>query len=65
MGYRPSFLLMRALWRLGSDPGALGMVWGYAAAGAARAPRCPDADVVRAVRARQRWRNLAAVGRPR
>ena len=65
MGYRPTFVLLRALWRLASDPGALGMVWGYAAAGAARTPRCPDPDVVRAVRARQRWRNLAAVGRPR
>jgi glycosyltransferase involved in cell wall biosynthesis len=65
MGYRPSFLVLRAVWRLASDPGALGMVWGYAAAGAARSRRCPDHDVVKAIRARQRWRNLAAVGRPR
>jgi glycosyltransferase involved in cell wall biosynthesis len=65
MGYRPSFLLLRALYRLASDPGALGMVWGYAAAGAAGSRRCPDADVVQAIRHRQRWRNLAAVGRPR
>jgi glycosyltransferase involved in cell wall biosynthesis len=64
MGYRPSFLVLRALWRLASDPGALGMVWGYAAAGAAGTPRCPDRDVVHAIRARQRWRNLLAVGRP-
>ena len=29
MGYRPSYLLFRALYRGLRDPGALSMIWGY------------------------------------
>ena len=45
---------MRALYRARREPAALAMLWGYAAAAAARAPRCPDERVVRALRERQR-----------
>ncbi|MBN1529097.1 MAG: glycosyltransferase [Thermoleophilaceae bacterium] len=54
MGYRPSYLMMRALYRLPREPAAVGMLWGYAAAAATRAPRCPDDRVIRALRERQR-----------
>jgi glycosyltransferase involved in cell wall biosynthesis len=54
MGYRPSYLMMRALYRLPREPAALGMLWGYAAAAATRAPRCPDERVIHALRERQR-----------
>ncbi len=54
MGYRPTYLTMRALYRAPREPAALAMLWGYAAAAATRAPRCPDERVVRALRERQR-----------
>lgn len=54
MGYRPSYLLLRALYRARRDPTALAMLWGYAGAAARRAPRCPDLQVVVALRERQR-----------
>ena len=54
MGYRPSYRMMRALCRLPREPAAGGMLWGYAAAAATRAPRCPDEHVIHALRERQR-----------
>ena len=54
MGYRPTYLALRALYRARREPAALGMLWGYTAAAARRAPRCPDERVVRALRERQR-----------
>jgi glycosyltransferase involved in cell wall biosynthesis len=54
MGYRPTYLAMRALWRARRDPAALAMLWGYGAAAVGRAPRCPDERVVRALREQQR-----------
>lgn len=54
MGYRPSYLALRALYRARREPAALAMIWGYTAAAARRAPRCPDPDVVRTLRERQR-----------
>ena len=54
MGYRPSYLAMRALYRARREPAALAMLWGYAAAAARRDRRCPDAAVVRTLRERQR-----------
>lgn len=58
MGYRLSYLLVRALWRARKDPAALAMVGGYAAAMARRDPRCPDSDVRAHLRAEQRARRL-------
>jgi biofilm PGA synthesis N-glycosyltransferase PgaC len=54
MGYRPSYLLLRALYRGHRDPAALGMVLGYFRAAGQRVPRCPNERLVRAVRERQR-----------
>jgi glycosyltransferase involved in cell wall biosynthesis len=56
MGYRPSFLVMRALYRARRNPSALAMVWGYLWAACARARRCPDVEVRAALRDRQRLR---------
>jgi biofilm PGA synthesis N-glycosyltransferase PgaC len=54
MGYRPTYLAMRAVYRARREPAALAMLWGYAAAAARRDRRCPDAAVVRTLRERQR-----------
>jgi biofilm PGA synthesis N-glycosyltransferase PgaC len=54
MGYRPSFLALRALYRARREPAALAMLWGYGAAAIRRDRRCPDQLVVRELRRRQR-----------
>jgi hypothetical protein len=54
MGYRPSYLVLRTLYRLKSEPAAVGMVWGYAKGAVTRAERCPERDVVRHLRSEQR-----------
>ena len=63
MGYRPSYLVLRALYRTRREgPLALAMVWGYAAAAARRTPRCPEPGVVRHLRDQQRLRVLLTRG---
>jgi biofilm PGA synthesis N-glycosyltransferase PgaC len=64
MGYRPSYLALRAVYRSLREPAALAMLWGYGAAAARRAPRCPDTDVVRVLRDRQRLRATLRRGAP-
>jgi len=64
MGYRPSYVLLRTLYRVPKDPGAAGMILGYAAASVERQPRCPDAEVVRLLRSRQRISALVRRGTP-
>ena len=64
MGYRPSYLAMRALYRTLREPKAMGMLWGYAAAATAREPRCADAGVVALLRERQRLRATLRRGAP-
>jgi glycosyltransferase involved in cell wall biosynthesis len=54
MGYRPSYMALRAVYRARREPAALAMLWGYAAAAARRAPRCPDPQLVGVLRERQR-----------
>jgi biofilm PGA synthesis N-glycosyltransferase PgaC len=54
MGYRPSYLLLRALYRSRKDPSALAMPLGYCVAAAGREERFPEEDVRQALRARQR-----------
>jgi biofilm PGA synthesis N-glycosyltransferase PgaC len=54
MGYRPTYLALRALYRARQEPAALGMLWGYFGAARRRAPRCPDTRLVAALRERQR-----------
>lgn len=58
MGYRPSYLLLRALRRLVGEPTALAMVPAYVRSVLCRAPRCSDQDVRRQLRRRQRLRNV-------
>jgi hypothetical protein len=64
MGYRPSFLVLRALHRARKDPAALAMIWGYFAEAAKRTPRCADPEVVAAVRERQALQTLLREGFP-
>jgi len=64
MGYRPSYLALRALYRARKQPAALGMLWGYGVAAAGRKPRHPDAAVVGLLRQRQRLRTTLRRGAP-
>jgi biofilm PGA synthesis N-glycosyltransferase PgaC len=54
MGYRPSYLTLRALYRARQEPAAIGMLWGYFGAARRRAPQCPNKQLVDALRERQR-----------
>lgn len=54
MGYRPSYLVLRAVYRAREEPAALAMMWGYASSALSRSPRCPDDQIVRELRSRQR-----------
>ena len=58
MGYRPSYLVMRAVWHGRREPAALAMLWGYASAVAGRRGRCQDDDAVAQVRRQQAARHL-------
>jgi glycosyltransferase involved in cell wall biosynthesis len=58
MGYRPSYLLLRALYRAGRDPLALAIVWGYTECAIKREPQCADAEVVAELRSQQSARQL-------
>ncbi len=59
MGYRPSYLLLRALWHARRELSAFGMLWGWSTALAERRPRCEDADARAYVRDQQSFRYLA------
>jgi glycosyltransferase involved in cell wall biosynthesis len=65
MGYRPTYLTMRALYRARREPAALGMLWGYFGAAGRRAPRCPDERIVHALRERQRLGATLRRGAPK
>ena len=60
MGYRPSYLLLRALYRARENFASLAMVWGYAWSAASGAPQCPNPTVTRRVREGQRLRDRHA-----
>jgi glycosyltransferase involved in cell wall biosynthesis len=60
LGYRPSYLVLRTLFRTVREPAALAMASSYAAAGLAREPRCSDPAVLAYVRSQQRLRALPA-----
>jgi glycosyltransferase involved in cell wall biosynthesis len=69
MGYRPSYLAFRALYRALREPSALAMIYGYAAAAVRRKPRVADAEVRSWLRREQSVRRLPtrareALGRP-
>jgi glycosyltransferase involved in cell wall biosynthesis len=56
MGYRPSYLMLRALYRARENAASLAMVWGYAAAAASGASQCPHPTVTDRIRDGQRLR---------
>jgi len=58
VGYRFSYMTLRALFRARREPAALAMVWGYLHALWRREPRYADANVRAYVREGQRMRNL-------
>jgi biofilm PGA synthesis N-glycosyltransferase PgaC len=58
MGYRPSYLAIRALFRAVREPRALAMVWGYATSAVRRSPRYPDPEVRAWLRREQSLRRL-------
>jgi glycosyltransferase involved in cell wall biosynthesis len=58
MGYRPSYLLARALFRMRATPAAFSIISGYAAAAMRREPGIADTAVRKYIRDRQRLREL-------
>ena len=58
MGYRPSYLLFRALYRSTQEPSALAMVWGFARAALQRRPRYEDEATRAHLRREQSLRRL-------
>lgn len=64
MGYRPSFIVMRAVFRARREPAALAMMWGYFSEAAKRTPRCTDREVVALIRSQQSMGTLLRDGFP-
>jgi biofilm PGA synthesis N-glycosyltransferase PgaC len=60
MGYRPAFLVLRALHHARRDPLALAIVVGWAGAALRHEPRCPDPAARTLLRRQQRLRELPA-----
>jgi hypothetical protein len=58
MGYRPSYMLVRTLYRALQEPSALALLWGYAGAALRREPTCSDKEVRAYVRQAQSLRRL-------
>jgi glycosyltransferase involved in cell wall biosynthesis len=58
MGYRPSYILLRALWHARHEPSALAMLWGWSGAVVRREPPCSDAAARGQVRAMQAARHF-------
>jgi glycosyltransferase involved in cell wall biosynthesis len=58
MGYRPTYLMLRALYRARDNAASFAMMWGYASAAASGAPQCPDPLVIERVREGQRLRSV-------
>ena len=56
IGYRPSYVLLRGVFRMRRDPWAPAIVWGYTAAAIRRRPRCNDDRVRAYIRSQQRLR---------
>jgi len=62
MGYRPTYVMLRAVYRARENAASLAMVWGYATAAVTGAPQCNEASVTQRVRDRQRLRVVARRG---
>jgi biofilm PGA synthesis N-glycosyltransferase PgaC len=70
LGYRPWYLVLRALWQARREPAAFGLIWGYADAVLRRAPQNADESARAYLRQQQslrrlRLRALEASGRRR
>jgi poly-beta-1,6-N-acetyl-D-glucosamine synthase len=63
VGYRPSYLLIRALHQAIRHPTGLGLVWGYLAAALERGGRLDDPAAVAYLHSQQRLRDLPARAR--
>ena len=68
VGYRPWYLVLRALFNARHEPAAVGMIAGYLSAAVRREPRSRDADARAYLRGQQsirslRLRSLEATGR--
>jgi poly-beta-1,6-N-acetyl-D-glucosamine synthase len=57
-GYRPSYLVFRALFKARREPVAVVMIWGYLQAALRREPRCDDAEARAYIRRQQSLRRL-------
>ena len=58
MGYRPSYLLLKAGFRTLREPAAAAMIWGYIRAAKRREPQCSDEALRNYVREQQRLRRV-------
>jgi hypothetical protein len=58
LAYRPSYLVMRALWHARRDPAAVAMLWGYAGSAIKREPQNADAEGRAYLRSQQSFRNV-------
>lgn len=58
MGYRPTYLVLRALRHTRRDPAAAAMIWGYVESFLRRRPRLADEEARELLRREQRLRNL-------
>jgi glycosyltransferase involved in cell wall biosynthesis len=64
LGYRPSYLALRVIYRARRDPFAIAMAWGYAEAALRGAARHHEHEVVARLRETQRLREVVRSGRP-
>ncbi len=58
MGYRPSYLALRTVRHVFREPGAVGLLWGYATSALTRQPRCSDTAARAYLRGQQSPRQL-------
>lgn len=58
LGYRPTYLLLRAFFHAVREPAALGLIGGYLGEKVHRRPRCTRPEVRETIRSQQRLRNL-------
>jgi biofilm PGA synthesis N-glycosyltransferase PgaC len=64
MGYRPTYLALRSVYRAREEIAALAMLFGYLRAAIGREPRFPERDMRRALRDRQRLSRALLRGAP-
>ena len=63
LGYRPTYLILRALFRAPGELAELAMIWGFLGAALRRSPRYADPAARAYVRRQQRLRELPARAR--